>query len=155
MAPDRPAASAALGLVTALMVALAGGAVWALIALWHDNELCFLALPLAAFIGRLLRRPRAQLGWGRGLTAAAFTALACTYALGLIATAQVSMLLGQRLTDTLPRIGVEMALAVAWARLSPLELGVLAAALLLAFGCAALPQRRPKPLFPPQADPQP
>lgn len=151
MAPERRPAPAALSLVTALMVALAGGAVWALIALWHDSELCFLALPLAMFIGRLLRRPQTQLSWGRGLAASAFTALACTYALGLIATAQVSMLLGQRLTDTLPRIGIEMALAVAWARLSLLELGVLAAALLLAFGGAALPQRRSRPLFPPQA----
>lgn len=149
MPSERPTAPVALALATALMVALAGGAVWALTALWHDNELCFLALPLAAFIGRLLRRPGAGLRAGRGLLAAAFTALACTYALGLIATAQVAMLLGQRMTDTLPRIGVEMALAVAWARLSMLEVAVLAAAVVLAFGCAALPSRARKPTFPP------
>lgn len=147
MAPERPA-PAALALVTALMVALASGAVWALIALWHDSELCFLALPLALFIGRLLRQRGTGLGWGRGLMAAAFTTLACTYALGLIATAQVSMLLGQRLTDTLPRIGVEMALAVAWARLSAADMAVLAAAVVLGFLCAALPPRAARPVFP-------
>jgi hypothetical protein len=150
MAPDRPAAApGALAVVTALMVALAGGAVWALIALWHDSELCFLALPLAVFIGRLLRHPGARLRWGNGLAAVVFTALASTYALGLIATAQVSMLLGQRLTETLPRIGVEMALAVAWARLSALDLSVLAAAAAVAFCCAALPPRASRPTFPP------
>ncbi|TDR48595.1 hypothetical protein DFR29_101215 [Tahibacter aquaticus] len=137
-----------LGLATALMVALAGGAVWALIALWHESELCFLALPLSAFIGVLLRRPGPGVNAIGGLLALLFSTLACAYALGLIATAQVSLLLGQRLTDTLHRIGTDMALSVAWARLDMFDLACLAAALLLGTACAALPPRRSPPAFP-------
>jgi hypothetical protein len=137
-----------LGLATALMVALAGGAVWALIALWHESELCFLALPLSAFIGVLLRRPGPGVNAIGGLLALLFSTLACAYALGLIATAQVSLLLGQRLTDTLHRIGTDMALSVAWARLDTFDLACLAAALLLGTACAALPPRRSPPAFP-------
>lgn len=137
-----------LGLVTALMVALAGGAVWALVALWHESELCFLALPLSAFIGTLLRRPGPGVNVVGGVLALLFSALACTYALGLIATAHVSLLLGQRLTDTLHRIGTDMALSVAWARLDAFDLACLAAALLLGTACAALPRRSSRPVFP-------
>lgn len=123
-----------LGLATALMIALAGGAIWALAALWRNDELSFLALPLGAFIGIALagNGPRNTL-FAAGC-AAAFTLLASAYALGMIASGRVAMLLGMRLTDILGNIGVELAAAVAWARLDAVDIaciagGILAAAL--------------------------
>lgn len=129
------------GLLTALMTALAGGAVWALIALGRHSELAFLALPLGLFIGRVLANngPRAPLL--AAVFAVLFALAASAYALGMMATGQVAMQLGLRLTDVLRQIGPEMAAAVAWARLDTLDLawlgsGAIAAAL------AALWRRR-------------
>jgi hypothetical protein len=135
-----------LGLATALMVALAGAAVWALAALWRNGDLCLLALPLGVLIGRVLQR---HCRGYRGLAAffaAIFSLAGSAYALGLIASARVAMLMGMRLSDTLGQIGVEMALAVAWARLSGLELICLIAAAIVAAAAAAWrPQPRPLP----------
>lgn len=134
-----------LGLATALMVALAGAAVWALAALWRNSDLCLLALPLGVLIGRVLQR---HCGDRRGLGAAfavLFSLAGSAYALGLIASARVAMMMGMRLSDTLGRIGTDMALAVAWARLDRLEIVCLIAAALLAGGIAFW-RSRPQPL---------
>lgn len=134
-----------LGLATALMVALAGAAVWALAALWRNADLCLLALPLGALIGGVLQRHGgARRGVG-AVFAAAFSLAASVYALCLIASARVAMLMGMRLSDTLGRIGADMALAVAWARLDRLEIASLIVAAILAGGVAFW-RGKPRPL---------
>jgi EamA domain-containing membrane protein RarD len=125
------------GLVVALMAALAGAAVWALISLWHDSELSFLALPLGAGIGLLVRRHTPGRAVFGAVAATLFVLAACIYALALIASARVAMLLGMNLPDTLGRIGAELALSVAWARLDWLDFACLGGALVLAALCAA------------------
>ncbi|MCQ4164505.1 hypothetical protein [Tahibacter harae] len=143
-----------LGLATALMVALAGAAVWALAALWRNGDLCLLALPLGVLIGRVLQR---HCGAWRGVGAVfavVFSLAGSAYALGLIASARVAMLMGMRLSDTLGRIGADMALAVAWARLDRLEVASLIAAALLAGGVAFW-RSKPRPLpFGQETDPR-
>lgn len=114
------------GLATALMVALAGGAVWALAALWRQDELSFLALPLGLFIGRVLAGNGPRNTAFAALCAAMFALLASAYALWMIASGRVAMLLGMRLTDILGNIGFELAGAVAWARLDGFDIATIA-----------------------------
>lgn len=114
------------GLATALMVALAGGAVWALAALWRQDELSFLALPLGLFIGRVLAGNGPRNTALAALCAATFALLASGYALWMIASGRVAMLLGMRLTDIFGNIGLELAGAVAWARLDALDIAIIA-----------------------------
>lgn len=122
------------GLATALMVALAGGAVWALAALWRQDELSFLALPLGLFIGRVLAGNGPRSTALAALCAATFALLASGYALWMIASGRVAMLLGMRLSDILGNIDFELAGAIAWARLDAFDIasvtaGIIAAAL--------------------------
>lgn len=126
------------GLATALMVALAGGAVWALAALWRQDELSFLALPLGLFIGRVLAGNGPRSTALAALCAAAFALLASAYALWMIASGRVAMLLGMRLTDILGNIGFELAGAIAWARLDPFDIAAIASGSIAAALAAGL-----------------
>lgn len=132
-----------LGVATALMIALAGGAVWALAALWQQNEMSFLALPLGLFIGRVLAGNGPRNAALAVLCAAAFTLLASGYALWMIASSRVAMLLGMRLTDTIGNIGFELAAAVAWARLDAFDIAAIASGSIAAALAASL-RRRPR-----------
>ncbi len=126
------------GLATALMVALAGGAVWALAALWRQDELSFLALPLGLFIGRVLAGNGPRHAALAALCAALFALLASGYALWMIASGRVAMLLGMRLTDILGKIGFELAGAIAWARLDAFDISAIAAGSVAAALAASL-----------------
>lgn len=132
-----PARLNLFGLATALMTALAGGAVWALLALGRQTELAFLALPLGAFIGRLLAGNGPRSTVLAAACALLFTLSASVYALGMIASGDVAMLLGMRLTDILRQIGPELATAVAWARLDAFDLACIGAGAVLAAVCAS------------------
>lgn len=132
-----------LGLATALMVALAGGAVWALAALWRQDELSFLALPLGLFIGRVLAGNGPRNTALAVLFATTFALLASGYALWMIASSRVAMLLGMRLTDVLGNIGFELAGTVAWARLDVLDIAAIASGSIAAALAAGL-RRRPR-----------
>jgi len=126
------------GLATALMVALAGGAVWALAAMWRQDELSFLALPLGLFIGRVLAGNGPRNNAFAALCAAAFALLASAYALWMIASGRVAMLLGMRLTDILGNIGFELAGAIAWARLDAFDIAAIASGSIAAALAAGL-----------------
>lgn len=131
------------GLATALMVALAGGAVWALAALWRQDELSFLALPLGLFIGRVLAGNGPRNTALAMLCAAAFALLASGYALWMIASGRVAMLLGMRLTDILGNIGLDLAGAIAWARLDAFGIACIAVGSIAAALAAGL-RREPR-----------
>jgi hypothetical protein len=130
-----------LGLATALMCALAGSAVWALAALWRHDVLAFLALPVGLLIGRVLANngPRNRI-FAAGC-AATFSLAASAYALWMIASGRVALLLGMRLTDIFGAIGIDLAAAIAWARLTTLDVVCIVAAAVLA-PAAALWRRR-------------
>jgi len=108
-----------IGFATALMSALAGGAVWSVLALRTGNDLTVLAFVIAAAIAWILRA-NGFAGTPVGtLLAALFTALACVYSQCLLAVGDVAQAMGFSLLDTLLRIGADFALAVVRGRISP------------------------------------
>ena len=104
-----------IGIATALMSALAGGALWCLIALYARHELIALALPIAGVIVWALRSHGFAGRLSGAVIAVACVALACAYSLYLQATAQVASLLGLPLRAALFQMDPGMALDIAWA----------------------------------------
>jgi hypothetical protein len=131
--PVRPISllSFTVGIVTLLMTALAGGAVWSLLVLSTGRDLSVLSLAVGLVLGAMLRlQGLGGRAWSAPL-AALLTALASVYAAYFTATADVAVVLGLPMRATLPKIGAEMALAVAWARTSNADLCLLAIACVL------------------------
>jgi hypothetical protein len=106
-----------IGIATALMTALAGGAVWCVLALYARHDLIALSLPIAAAIVWALRAN----GYGGRPSGAAIAvvcvALACAYSLYLQAAAQIASLLGLSMRAALVQIEPRMAVDIAWANL--------------------------------------
>ncbi|MGA8277958.1 MAG: hypothetical protein WB784_07160 [Rhodanobacteraceae bacterium] len=130
-----------LGIVTALMCALAAGALWCVLALYSGRDLAVLALPSAAVIGWSLRSRRRSRALDT-MVAAICTAIACAYAQYLLAAAKVAALLGLPMRKTLFDIGAGLAGDVAWASIDAADWLIFALALFLA---AWLVWRRPEP----------
>ena len=108
-----------LGFATALMSALAGGAVWSVLVLRTGYELTFLAVIIALVIAWVLRA-NGYAGTRLGAALAALcTAFACIYTQCLLAVGDVAQAMGFSLRDTLLRIGVDFAMAVVRGRISP------------------------------------
>jgi hypothetical protein len=108
-----------IGFATALMTALAGGAVWSVLVLRTGYELTAFAFVIAATIALVLRG-NAYAGTRFGaFLAALFTAFACIYAQCLLAVGDVAQAMGFSLRDTLLRIGADFALAIVRGRISP------------------------------------
>ncbi len=99
------------------MSALAGGAVWCLIALYARHDLIAFALPIAAVVVWALRTHGYAGRWSGAAIAVTCVALACAYSLYLQATAQVASLLGLPLRTALFRMEPGMAIDIAWAGL--------------------------------------
>lgn len=108
-----------LGFATALMSALAGGAVWSVLVLRTGYELTFLAVIIALVIAWILRA-NGYAGTRLGAALAALcTAFACIYTQCLLAVGDVAQAMGFSLRDTLLRIGIDFAMAVVRGRISP------------------------------------
>ncbi|MGB0133876.1 hypothetical protein [Dokdonella sp.] len=120
-----------VGVATALMCALAAGAVWCVLQLYSRMDLIGLSLLVGAMIAWILRRQ----GFGRSLSgallAAVCTTIACVYAGYLLAAAKVASFLGIPMRSTLITIGPDMAGAIAWADLTPIHIGTLVLAVVL------------------------
>jgi hypothetical protein len=127
----KPSANLFLGIATALMCALAAGAVWCVVQLYLRFDLIGFAFAVAAFIAWVLRRQ----GFGRRLSgaliAAFSTIVACVYAGYLLAAARVASFLGIPMRETLLTMGRDMATAVAWANLSGFHIATLVLAVIL------------------------
>ena len=123
--------SLAIGIATALMCALAAGAVWCVLQLYLRLDLIGIALVVGAFIAWVLRRQ----GFGHRLSgvliATLSTALACLYAGYLLAAAKVASFLGIPMRETLTTMGIDMAAAVARTDLSTFHVATLILAILL------------------------
>ena len=120
-----------IGIATALMCALAAGAVWSVLQIYLRLELVVLALPSAALIAWALRNHGFARTPGGALLAALITAIACAYASYLLAAARVASFLGIPMRATLTTIGAEMAAAVAWANMTVFHVGTLMLAVAL------------------------
>ena len=122
-----------IGLATALMAALASGAVWCVLVLRTGYELTLLAFVIAALIAWVLR-VNGYAGTRLGATLAALcTASAVFYAQCLLAVGDVAQAMGFSLRDTIFRIGADFALAVVRGRIAPWQ----TASYLLAMALAA------------------
>ncbi|MEZ5460694.1 hypothetical protein [Dokdonella sp.] len=120
-----------VGIATALMCALAAGAVWCVLQLYSRMDLIGLSLLIGAMIAWILRRQGFGKTLGGALLAAVCTALACVYAGYLLAAAKVASFLGIPMRATLTTIGPDLAGAVAWADLTPIHIGTLILAVVL------------------------
>jgi len=142
MATPKPRSTLALwiGVTTALMSALAGGAVWSVLVLRTGHDLTFTAFLIAAVIAWALRA-NGHAGTRLGAALAMFcTALACIYSQCLLAIGDVAQAMGFSLRDTLVRIGSDFVVALVRGRISPWQ----TASYLLAMALAAwLVWRRP------------
>jgi len=121
-----------IGVATALMSALAGGAIWCLVALYARHDLISLSLPIAGVIVWALRANGFGGRWPGALLAAACVALACAYSLYLQATAQVASLLGLPLRAALTQMEPRMAIDIAWSGLDTASLAVIGVAIIVA-----------------------
>jgi hypothetical protein len=132
-----------IGVAIALMSALAGGAIWCLVALYARHDLVAFSLPIAGVIVWALRANGFAGRWTGALVAAACVALACAYSLYLQATAQVASLLGLPLRAALTQMEPGMAIDIAWAGLDAVGLVVIGVAILVAIiGTLWTPMRR-------------
>jgi hypothetical protein len=120
------------GVATALMSALAGGALWCLIALYSRHDLIALSLPIAGVIVWALRANGFAGTLAGALVAGACVALACAYSLYLQATAQVASLLGLPLRAALTQIEPRMAIDIAWKSLDTAGFVVIGIAIVVA-----------------------
>jgi hypothetical protein len=120
-----------IGIATALMTALAGGAVWCLIALYARRDLIALALPIAGLIVWALRAHGYAGRWSGSAVAAICVALASAYSLYLQASAQVASVLGLPLREALLQIGPRMAFDIMRANLDAVGAATLLAAVLV------------------------
>lgn len=120
-----------IGIVTALMIALAGGAVWCLLQLYLRFDLILLAILIGVLIAWVLRVHGFAHSASGALIAALCTAVTCLYAGYLLAAAKVASFLGLPMRSTLIAIGPDMAAAVTWADLSAFHIGTVLLAVLL------------------------
>ena len=116
-APPRSNVGRWLAAGTALMCALAGGAVWSVLTLRTGRELAWLAVVCAGVIAWPLRSSGFGGTTAGAAVAALFTAIACVYAQVLLGIGDVAQALGFSMRDTIVRIGVDFALAVVRGRI--------------------------------------
>lgn len=119
-----------IGIATAMMSALAGGAVWCVLQIYLQLDLIMLAVLIGAVIAWVLRGHGFAHTVSGALIAAFATALASVYAGYLLAAAKVASFLGIPLRATLTTIGPDMAAAVAWADLNGFHIGTIVAAIM-------------------------
>lgn len=120
--PPRPSRGLRLvGLATAIMTALAAGALWcAAVVVGHINS-SILVVPCAIVLAWVLRR-HGHAGTASGaVLALLLTLLATAYAYYLLAAVQLALMLGLPPRMTLLRIGPDMAWAVTRANLSLID----------------------------------
>jgi hypothetical protein len=134
-----------IGIATAVMSALAGGAIWCLLALYARHDLIALSLPIAAIVVWALRVHGYAGRWSGAAIAVLCVTLACAYSLYLQATAQVASLLGLPMRAALLQMGPRMAIDIAWANLDVAGVFIIAIALIVAiFGMLRVARVKPR-----------
>jgi hypothetical protein len=130
-----------VGVATALMSALAGGAIWCLLALQARSALPALALPIAGVVAWALRANGYAGRWTGAAIAAGCVVLACSYSFYLQATAEVASLLGLPMRTALARIDPRMAIDIAWAGIDRAGLVIVFLAIVVAICGTRWPRR--------------
>jgi hypothetical protein len=120
------------GIATALMCALAGGAVWCLLSLYSRSDLTTFAFVIAAAVAWTLRSHGYAGHWSGALIAACSVLLASVYAFFLQAVAGIASMLGLPMRAALRQMGPAMGLDVARANLDGWNITIVAAATIMA-----------------------
>lgn len=119
--PDQPPVQQRpprlIGVATALMCSLAGGAVWCLLSIYSRRELPAFAFVVALLVAWALRSHGYAGRWFGAVLAAIGVALAALYAFSLQAVAQIASSLGLPMRMAMQRMGFDMAVDIAWANL--------------------------------------
>lgn len=125
-AEQRP--PSALGIATALMCALAAGAVWCLLAIYSRSELAAFAFVVALLVVWALRSHGYAGRRSGAVLAALCVLLASLYAFCLQAVVQVAALLGLPMRTAMRQMGADMAIHLAWTNLRGWNLAIVAVA---------------------------
>jgi len=128
---DRPRP---IGLATALMCALAGGAIWCLLGLHARSELAWFAFVVAAFVAWTLRAHGYAGRWSGAIAAVACMLLASTYALYLQSVARMASMFNLPMRTVLSRMDPSWAIELARRDLDTIGAVVLGVAILSAGG---------------------
>ena len=118
----------AIGIATALMCALAGGAVWCLLSLYSDSALAAFAFVVAAVVVWTLRAHGYAGRWPGALLAACCVAIAALYSFYLQAAVRIAALLGIPIRAAMFKMGPAMALDIAWTGMRGWNLVIVACA---------------------------
>lgn len=121
-----------IGIATALMCALAGGAVWCLLSLYSRSDLAAFAFVIAALVAWTLRSHGHAGRWSGALVGACCVLLAAVYAFYLQAVAGIASMLGLPMRAALHQMGPAMGLDVARANLDGWSIALVVAATVLA-----------------------
>ena len=121
-----------MGIATALMCALAGGAVWCLLSLYSRQDLGAMVFPVAVCIVWALRSHGYAGRWHAAVLAALCIALATFYTFALKAVAQVAGMFGLSMRSTLRKIDPATVIELAWVNLRGWNLIMVSLAILLA-----------------------
>ncbi|MEO5624690.1 MAG: hypothetical protein ABIQ70_01620 [Dokdonella sp.] len=107
----------AIGIATALMCALAGGAIWCLLSLYSRRDLAAFAFVVALFVVWSLRAHGYAARSTGTVIAICCVALAALYSFYLQAVAQIASLLGLPMRAVLLQMEPGMAVDIAWTNL--------------------------------------
>ena len=129
-----------IGIATAAMCALAGGAVWCLVSLYLRSELPLFAFAVAAPVAWALRSHGYAGRVSGAVLAAACVLLASGYAWSLQAVARIASMLGVPMRAALRQMGPEMVFDVTLAGIGSWSIAVSLAA---AIAAAAWVMRSP------------
>ncbi len=135
MQPAKPRTSRrrpVAGIATALMCALAGGAVWCLLSLYSRSDLALLAFAVALPIVWVLRANGYAGSRTGALLAGACVLLASVYSFYLQAVAGIAGMLGVSMRIAFQRMGPAMTFDVARADLGAWDMALVAAAVAFA-----------------------
>jgi hypothetical protein len=122
----------AIGIATAAMCALAGGAIWCLLALYSRGDLAWFAFVVAVVVVWALRAHGYAGRWSGVAIAVSCVALACVYSLYLQAVARMASMFGMPMRTVLMRMDPSMALDLARSDLDRSGMIVLVSAVVLA-----------------------
>ncbi len=129
-------------LFSAVMLGLAAGAVWMVLALYLRHPLPWLAVPLGVILAWTIRAGVQRAGLGAMLLAAGATALAAIYVNMLIAGVKIAGNLGLGLIDALRTAGIAMLWQLARMAMTPADIAWTVLAMLLAAWFAQRARRR-------------
>jgi len=134
-----------IGVATAAMCALAGGAVWCLLSLYLRNPLSLFAFAVAAAVAWALRSHGYAGRISGAMLAFACVLLASGYAWCLQAVARIASILGVPMRAALRQMGPDMVLDVARASLDGWSFAISIAAAIAAAAWVLRPQRTALP----------